>query len=74
MSGNEPISLGHVAVLRTTPLAMQVLLTKASSVTKCREFWIPKSVIHDDSEVFRDTDIDGNLVVKTWWAEKNGFV
>lgn len=34
--------------------------------------WVPKSVIHDDSEVYRDGD-RGTLVVKEWWAEKEGF-
>ena len=34
--------------------------------------WIPKSVIHDDSEVYR-ADTDGVLVVKNWFAEKKGW-
>lgn len=34
--------------------------------------WVPKSVIHDDSEVFMKDDV-GTLVVKTWWAEKVGL-
>lgn len=40
------------------------------------EIWIPKSVVHDDSEVY-STDEDGRegtLRVKLWWAEKNGHV
>jgi hypothetical protein len=36
------------------------------------EKWIPKSVIHDDSEVFKDGDT-GELVVKNWFAEKEGL-
>ena len=47
--------------------------------------WIPKSVIHDDSEVYpavhdRDGMLldrggkDGDVVVKRWWAEKNDLV
>lgn len=37
-------------------------------------FWVPKSVVHDDSEVWTtvgDHD-EGELVVAMWWAEKNG--
>lgn len=34
--------------------------------------WIPKSVIHDDSEVWKYGD-EGVLVVKTWWAEREGL-
>ena len=37
-----------------------------------KEFCIPKSVIHDDSEVWKFGD-KGRLIVKTWWAEKEGW-
>jgi hypothetical protein len=32
-------------------------------------FWVPKSVVHDDSDVFHEGDC-GCLVVALWWAEK----
>jgi hypothetical protein len=35
-----------------------------------RDFWIPKSQIHDDSEVYRG-DTDGTLVVSRWWYEQH---
>lgn len=36
------------------------------------ELWVPKSVVHDDSEVFDAKDNDsGKLVLKRWWAEQN---
>lgn len=36
--------------------------------------WCPKSVIHDDSEVFdEDRNRAGKLVVKQWWADKEGL-
>lgn len=39
------------------------------------EKWIPKSVIHDDSEVFDDDENStGMLVIKEWWAEKVGLI
>jgi hypothetical protein len=34
--------------------------------------WVPKSVIHDDSEVY-DEGHEGRLVVRAWWAEKQGW-
>lgn len=34
--------------------------------------WIPKSVITDDSEVWKDGDA-GTLVVEDWFAEKEGL-
>lgn len=38
-----------------------------------KKTWIPKSVIHDDSEVW-EKGHEGPLIVKQWWAEKNGYV
>lgn len=35
--------------------------------------WIPKSVIHDDSEVYGMAD-EGELVVHEWFAVKQGWV
>jgi len=33
--------------------------------------WIPKSVVHDDSEVFDDNENSrGTLVIEDWFAEK----
>jgi len=39
------------------------------------EEWVPKSVIHDDSEVFDDDEnAEGMLVLEDWWAEKSGLI
>lgn len=35
--------------------------------------WVPKSVIHDDSEVTGEASPTGELAVQTWWAEKEGL-
>lgn len=35
-----------------------------------KELWIPKSVVHDDSEVWKGGQ-DGDVVVFTWWGEQN---
>jgi hypothetical protein len=37
------------------------------------EVWIPKSMIHDDSEVFRQGHT-GTLIVSRWIAEQKGLV
>ena len=37
------------------------------------DVWIPRSAIHEDSEVYGGGDGEGDLVVKTWWAEKEGW-
>lgn len=36
------------------------------------EYWIPKSQIHDDSEVYTK-NTNGTLIVAEWWAEKSGL-
>lgn len=36
------------------------------------EVWVPKSVLHDDSEVCGEGD-EGRLAVKTWFARKQGW-
>lgn len=36
--------------------------------------WVPKSQIHDDSEVYSKASGGGELVVSTWWATKKGLV
>lgn len=39
-----------------------------------KEKWVPKSVIHDDSEVFDLTAAaQSKLVVLGWWARKEGL-
>ena len=33
------------------------------------------TVIHDDSEVFNDDEnAEGEVIVKSWWAEREGLV
>lgn len=43
-------------------------------VIEGEETWVPKSVVHDDSEVFDDGDnSEGTLVLYEWWAEQKGL-
>ena len=52
------------------------VLQETEKAIKCEiegeEFWIPKSVIHEDSEVYEE-GTEGSLIIKRWWAEKNGL-
>ena len=38
-----------------------------------KDQWVPRSVIHEDSEV-QDVGDDGTLILKAWWAKKEGLV
>jgi len=38
------------------------------------ELWIPKSVIDDDSEVYGEDENSRTLIIKYWFAEKEGLV
>lgn len=64
MSGK--VSLGQFEVSRETEKALKVF-------NDDNQVWVPKSVIHDDSEVYK-LGTSGDLVVAEWWAEKNGFL
>lgn len=63
------VSLGQARAVGETPKALAVQLADGE------ERWIPKSQLHDDSEVFScdDDESEGELVVKRWWAEKEGL-
>ena len=37
------------------------------------DMWVPKSVIHDDSEVYGEGH-EGTLIVKYWWAEEKNLI
>lgn len=65
--GDDAVSLGGAVVLRSTDKA---LFCEVHDLGE--SIWIPRSVIHDDSEVY-DDDHDGELVVKSWWAHERGF-
>lgn len=66
-SGSDPASLGEVEITKATDKALFAVPKDDTG------FWVPKSVVHDDSEVWKDGD-KGDLVVKQWWAEKEGRV
>ena len=68
MSRNtEPVSFEKVVATKESRDALMVWIDGKSR-------WIPKSAIHDDSEVY-DSDMhnSGKLVAYEWWAEKEGL-
>jgi hypothetical protein len=67
---SPPESLGHGKVLKASDKALEIELTELGETR-----WIPRSVIHDDSDVYDDEDHnDGEVVVHQWWAIKNELV
>lgn len=69
--GSEPFVIGAARVTASTAKALKVRLDP-SSVLGAQEIWLPKSVVHDDSEVFDDGG-EGELVVQRWFARKEGW-
>lgn len=64
----EGVRLGKATVVRATNLALCVRLDDEDS-----DRWVPKSQIHEDSEVYSENSDPGELVVKLWFAEKEGL-
>ena len=64
--GNDRVYIEDVLAIRETEKALLCQIED-------EEHWIPKSVIDDDSEVWKDGQ-EGELVIAEWWAEKNGLI
>lgn len=62
---DEPITLPSVAAIHETAKALLVVIDGL-------KVWVPKSQIHDDSEVYASGHT-GDLVVTAWWAGENGY-
>lgn len=63
MGTDATVTLPTVTILRGT--AKEVLVRIADGA----EWWVPQSVIHDDSPCLRPGDA-GDLVVAEWWYER----
>lgn len=63
---DEGTEIGEGKCIRATARAILVKLETGE------EEWIPKSCVHDNSEVW-DEGQEGTVVVKTWWAEQAGL-
>jgi hypothetical protein len=68
----EGFTIENVRAIRGTDRALLVRGDFFDNYTGTGEQWIPKSQIHDDSEVY-EVDHEGKLVVKKWLAEKEGW-
>lgn len=65
---DEPVEFDDAECIRETVMALRVRLDDG------RELWVPKSVVHDDSEVFDGYDnATGKLVLARWFADKEGL-
>lgn len=67
-AGGEPYKLGKMVCLKTTPKA--ILVEGKLRDGHVGELWIPKSVLHRTNKV-KKKDQAGQVVVQTWWGEKN---
>ena len=65
--GQDPHDCGEVECIKETAKAILLKPTDGSE-----QYWVPKAVVHDDSEVYEEGQ-EGRLVVKAWWAEKEGL-
>ncbi len=71
---DEAVSLGEVRLKHVTDDAILVAAI-GDNETFDGELWVPKTQVHDDSEVFEGMDgVEGELSVTHWWADKKGFV
>ncbi len=64
---DEGTNLGEAVCVYETEKAILVRLEDVGT-----EIWVPKSCVHDDSEVYEENG-EGELVVAAWWAEKEGL-
>ena len=62
----EPVEIDDVTVEAETDLAILCTIDD-------KKLWIPKSVVHEDSEVSGEGDT-GTIVIMRWFAEKEGLV
>ncbi len=64
---SEHVDFDNTVVRSETDEAIQVELDDG------RTFWIPKSLIHDDSESY-ELGTDGTLIVPEWLASVKGML
>jgi hypothetical protein len=65
-NSDDPVTLLEVTCKRETDQAILCIIDK-------REVWVPKSQVHDDSEVYAQGH-EGKLVISAWFADKEGLV
>ena len=62
----QTVELEDITVEAETDLALLCIIDD-------KQRWIPKSVVHEDSEVSSEGD-SGTIVLMRWFAEKEGLV
>ncbi len=67
---DDGVPFDDVEAIRGTERALLCRLTTDKGDR--REVWVPRSQITDDSEVFEVGDA-GELVIKAWFAEREGL-
>lgn len=71
--GSESFTLGVGRVVGSSLKALRVKFDE-TSLLGAREEWIPRSALHDDSEVFDAfNNARGNVVVEAWLARERGW-
>ena len=63
-----PVKLGYATAKIETEKAVQFDTKEYGLI------WIPKSVIHDDSETWDMKNNKGELIIHDWFAIKNGWL
>lgn len=66
MSAPGTVEFEGVTVLRASDNALLCIIDG-------KEVWIPQSVIHDDSDVYK-MGTEGTLIIHEWFAIKKGLV
>lgn len=65
----EPECVGRFECIEERPMSIKVRAVGNA----LDERWVPKSVVHEDSEVYKD-GTDGKLVLVHWFAAKEGWL
>jgi len=63
---SEPFEVGEGTCIRDTPNALLIQFEDG------REIWFPKSVIHEDSEVYEEEG-SGTVIIYEWFAVEKGL-
>ena len=63
---SDTVEIEDVTVKAETELALLCIIDD-------KQQWIPKSVVHEESEISADGDT-GTIVLMRWFAEKEGLV
>ena len=63
---DETVEIDDVTVEAETGLALLCIIDD-------KQIWIPKSVVHEDSEVSGEGDT-GTIIVMRWFVEKQGLI